>query len=210
MTRYALILIIVAACAAGCTPTYTVHVNTFSQIKEPLSPAASIYVATDPNSRNPILAERIAAKIRTLLQERGYTPVEKAEGARYALTFRAGVDSTRYLDYMPVSRPFGYYGYGGFYRGFGYGYTTYVPYIETVYANWMEMRLYNQGENTKERPQPIWIGEGIVGTDEPDLRRAVNYLLLGLMQYFGADTERWVSIRIKANDPRVQALGETP
>jgi hypothetical protein len=38
------------------------------------------------------------------------------------------------------------------------------------------------------------------------LRNSVNYLLIGLVDYFGADTHRWVSIRLKKNDPRVEWL----
>jgi len=207
MTRGMLLLLIVAA-GAGCTPTYTVHVNTFSEIKEPLSQTTPIYVSVDPNSRNPILADVIAAKARALLRERGYTPAEKAAGAGYTLTFRAGIDSTRVLDYMPVSRPFGgFYGfYGGGFRHFGYGYSTYVPYIETVYAHWMEMRLFTQGPNAKDKTRPIWIGEAVVGRSDAELRASVNYLLIGLFDHFGADTQRWVSLRLKENDPRIEGL----
>jgi hypothetical protein len=210
MTRRTLTLLLVAAGAAGCTPTYRVHVNTFSQFKEPFSPGASIYVATDPNSRNPILAQRIAAKIRSMVEDLGYTAADKAEGAQYRLTFRAGVNTSSYLDYMPVYRPFGgYYGAYGFRRGygFGYGYSVYEPYVETVYGNWLEMRLYGPGSISKERP-PVWIGEAVVGMDEPETRRAVDYLLVGLMEYFGADTRRWVTMTLKENDPRVEGLAE--
>jgi hypothetical protein len=208
MTRYPLITILIAA--AGCTPTYRVHVNTFSQLKEPLSRGTAIYVAADPNSRNPILAEHIAAKLRAALRGEGYTAAEKAAGAAYMMTFRAGMDSSRYLDYVPVSRPYGGFGYyGWYYRPWGFGYTTYVPYIETIYTNWLDTRLYPLGENAN-RTRPVWIGEAIVGTDEPDLRAAVNYLLVGIMEYFGTDTRTWRTMRLKPNDPRVVGLAETP
>jgi hypothetical protein len=211
MTRHVLMLLIVAACAAGCAPAYTVHINTFSEIKEPLSQTAPIYVSSDPNSRNPILADVMAAKTRTLLREHGYTVAEKAGGAGYVLTFRAGIDSTRVTDYMPVSRPFGgFYGrFGSGFRGMGYGYTTYVPYLETVYVHWLEMRLYRQGENVKDKPRPIWIAEAVVGRSDAELRESINYLLVGLTEYFGADTRRWVTTTFKENDPRIQGLAET-
>jgi hypothetical protein len=182
-------------------------VNTFSEIKEPLSQTTPIFVSIDPNSRNPILADVIAAKTRALLQEHGYTPSEKAEGAGYVLTFRAGTDSTRVLDYMPVYRPYGgFYGFYGGYHHFGYGYSTYVPYIETIYAHWMEMRLFTQGPNVKDKTRLVWIGEAVVGRSDVELRASINYLLLGLLDHFGADTQRWVSIRLKENDPRVEGL----
>ncbi len=212
MTRHMRVLLLAAVAVAGCTPTYRVHVNTFSQLQEPLRKGNSIYVAVDPNSRNPILAQRIAAKMRAMLQDLGYAAAEKPENAQYTLTFRAGVDTANYLDYLPVSRPYGgYYGYyGGFYRGFGWGYTTYMPYIETIYAHWLDTRLYGQGDVIKGKAQPVWIGEAIVGMDDPDLRQAVNYLLVGLMEYFGADTQRWVAVKLKQDDPRVLAVAEAP
>jgi len=211
MTRLVSILLLVAGLGAGCTPVYTVHVNTFAEIKEPLSQTASIYVSADPNSRNPILADIMAAKIRTLLQEHGYTPAEKAEGARHILMFRAGIDTTRVMDYMPVSRPLGgFYGFhGGRFRGMGYGYTTYVPYLDTVYVHWLEMRLFGQGPNVKDKTRPVWIAEAIVGRSDAELRDSVNYLLIGLMEYFATDTKRWVSMRLPEDDPRVQGLAET-
>lgn len=208
MTRSVLMLLIVAACAAGCTPAYTVHLNTFSQIQEPLSRSTPIYVSTDPNSRNPILADIIASKIRTLLEEHGYTAAEKAADAGYVLTFRAGIDSTRVMDYTPVARPFGgFHGfYGGGFRGLGYGYTTYVPYIETVYAHWMDLRLFAQGPNAKDKTRPIWIGEAVVGRSDPEMRDSVNYLLIGLFEHFATDTRRWLTLTIKENDPRIEGL----
>ena len=208
MTRSVLLLLIIAACAAGCTPAYTVHMNTFSEIQEPPSQTTPIYVSIDPNSHNPILADVIAAKIRALLEEHGYTATEKAADAGYVLTFRAGIDSTGVMDYMPVSRPFGgFYGfYGGGFRGLGYGYTTYVPYIETVYAHWLDMRLFAQGSNAKDRTHPVWIGEAVVGRSDPEMRDSVNYLLVGLFECFSTDTRRWITMTIKENDPRIEAL----
>ncbi len=212
MTRSVLMLLIVAAGVAGCTPVYTVHVNTFSQVQEPLSQSTPIYVSIDPNSRNPILADIIASKIRTLLEERGYPAAEKPADAACVLTFRAGIDSSRVMDYMPVSRPFGgFYGfYGGGPRGLGYGYTSYAPYIETVYIHWMDMRLFAHGPGAKDQTRPIWIGEAVVGRSDPEMRDSVNYLLIGLFDYFATDTRRWVGMTLKENDPRVQGLAGMP
>ncbi len=212
MTRYVLMLLLGAAGAAGCTPTYRVHVNTFSRLKEPLSKGTSLYVAVDPNSRNPILAEKIGAKMRAMLQDLGYGVAEKPENAQYTLTFRAGVDTSNHLEYTPLAGPFGgYYGlHGGFRHGFGWGYTTYVPYVETVYTHWLEARLYGQGDVIKGKTEPLWIGEAAVGMDSPELRQAVNYLLVGLAEHVGTDTQHWVTVTLKKDDPRVLAAAEAP
>lgn len=207
MTRYVVMLIAAGAAATGCTPTYTVHVDTFSQFQEALSPGTAIYVSADPNSRNPILADTIASKIVALLREHGYNPAGKKEDARYLLTFRAGIDSARVLDYAPVYRPYwGYYGHGGFYHGVGYGASTYVPYIETLYTHWLETRLYPLGEGVENRMQPVWIGNAVVGMDRPELREAIDYLLVGFIEYLATDTQRWVHVRLKEDDPRVQSV----
>lgn len=207
MTRYMLMLAIAAAGVAGCTPTYRVHVNTFADLAEPLSKAAPIYVATDPNSRNPILSKQIESKIKALLQGYGYNPVDKVEAAKYSLTFRAGVDSERVLDYTPIYQP--YYGFYGWYGGpWRYGYTTYVPYIETIYTHWLEMKLYGQDHAAKVRREPVWIGEAVVGRNDPELREAVNYLLVGCIEYLGVDTEGWVTMKIKRDDPRLLGITE--
>jgi hypothetical protein len=221
MTRYTLTVILVAA-AAGCTPTYRVHVNTFSQSPVPLGRSDAIYVAADPNSLNPILATSIATRMRSALRERGYAVTENRADAAYMLTFRAGMDSAQVLNYLPVNPPYGgpgYYGRFGYYPGYGYapwgwgwgfGYTTYVPYIETIYKNWLDTRLYPLHKNAAGPPQPVWIAEAVVGTDEPDLRKAVNYLLAAVMEYFATDTRTWRTVRLKGNDPRVAEFAALP
>lgn len=215
MTRLAWILIVAVAALAGCTPAYKVHVNTYSELGEPLDQSAPIYIAADPNSQNPILRRQIAAKIRDLLAGNGYNPVESVEAAAYMLTFEMGIDSERVMDYAPVSRPYGgFYGGGGRYgRGFGWGlgYTTYMPYIETIYTHWLRMRLYTAkaagGEPVRPADrQTVWLGEAIVGTDNPELREAVNYLLVGCIEYLGSDTKEWVTMTIKADDPRIVGI----
>jgi hypothetical protein len=219
MAKSAWILVAAAAALAGCTPSYRVHVNTYSELDGPLDQAAPIYVAVDPNSQNPILRRQIASKIRDLLLGDGFHPVETAEAATYTLTFEVGIDSERVLDYALVGRPFGSY-YGGYRRGGGFGwglgYSTYEPYIDTIYTHWLRMRLYatkSPGPNTEGgetvRPagrQTVWLGEALVGTETPELREAVNYLLVGCVQYLGADTEEWVTMTIKEDDPRIQGI----
>lgn len=212
MTGRTLLLLLTVAGLAGCTPTYRVHVNAFSQLKEPLSQGETIYVVVDPNSRNPILANTVAAKIKAMLQDLGYAAAENREAAQHTLTFHAGVDRSAYVDYLPVSRPWGgYYGfYGGFHRGFGMGYTAYEPFLETVYSHWLDMRLFGPAKGAKSNTQPVWIGEAVVGLDDPELRQAINYLLVGLMEYFAADTQHWVTVPIRKDDPRVEGLVGMP
>ena len=191
------------------------HVNTYSELDGPLNPAAPIYVATDPNSPNPILRRQIASKIRDLLEGNGYNPVEKLEAAGYSLTFEVGIDSERVLDYAPVQRPYGgFYGgrYGGHY-GWGFGYTTYMPYDRHDVHPLAQDETLRHEERTEDEagssPQIArWSGwaKPSVGTDNPELREAVNYLLVGCLEYLGVDTEEWVTVKIKADDPRILGI----
>lgn len=208
MYRWILVLAAATAGAAGCTTSYRVHVNTYSELGEPLSRTAPIYVATDPNSRNPILARQIEAKIRELLRGNGYNPVATAEAADYTLTSELGMSSDRVVDYTPIYRPYGGFYGGHFYRGWGFGYTTYMPYIDTVYTHWLRMRLYSQKAGGPDRQNVVWLGEAVTGTDDPDLREAVNYLLVACLEFFATDTREWVTVKIEKDDPRVLGIME--
>ena len=79
MNKLCLILLTISICAAGCTTTYRVHVNGFSELDKPISDKASIYVTVDPNSQNPIFDKEIKAKIEMLLKSHGYIPAPDVE-----------------------------------------------------------------------------------------------------------------------------------
>src|SRR4030066_1858706 len=106
MNKLCMILLTISICAAGCTSTFTVHVNGFSELDQPISDKASIYVMVDPNSQNPIFEKEIKAKIEMLLKSRGYIPAPDVEPADYRLVFQVGLDSQRVTGYTPLHRPF--------------------------------------------------------------------------------------------------------
>ena len=205
MVRFMLISVALAVVAAGCTPAYRVHVNTYAEPDLTLSQAASIYVLTDPNSANPILRRQIVSKMTQLLEGYGYNPVDKVEAADYILTFTAGIDSERVVDYMPLHMP--YYGfYGRRFGGWRFGYTTYVPYADTVYTHWLRMRLYVAEADAGGDEGLVWLGEAVTGTGSPELREAVDYLLVGCIEHFGQDTREWVTMKIAEDDPRILGI----
>lgn len=214
MVRSAWVWVAVAGCAAGCTPTYRVHVNTYSDLAEPVSSTAPIYVAADPNAANPILRRQIASKIHGLLEGSGYNPVENGQGAAYTLTFEMGIDSQRVVDYTPIYGPVGGYYYGGHGRHFGWGYTytTYVPYVDMMYTHWLKIRLYTcQAGDPNGMSQPsdnkmVWLGEASLGTRSAEAREAADYLLAACIEYFGADTREWITVAIREDDPRISGI----
>lgn len=203
MNKLYLILLSVLICATGCTSTYTVHVNGFSELDQPIKENASIYVSVDPNSQNPIFDKEIKAKIEMLLKQHGYIPVSDVKLSDYRLAFKVGLDSHRESGYTPLYHP-----YVGFYdRYWGYydlGYYGYVPYIDTYYNQWLVMKVFApSSETTGGTELVIWIGEAAVDTYAADLRRVVNYLLVADFEYFGQDTGTQMVLKIPPEDPRI-------
>jgi hypothetical protein len=203
MNKLYLILLSVSICATGCATSYTVHVNGFSEINQPIKEKASIYVDVDPNSRNPIFDKEIKAKIEKLLKRHGYNPVSDVNLSDYRLAFKVGLDSRRESGYTPLYHPYiGFYdGYWGYYD---FGYYGYVPYIDTYYDQWLVIKVFAPGpEIAKRAEQVIWIGEVKVDTYVADIRRVINYLLVAGFEYFGQDTGRQMTLKIPPDDPRI-------
>jgi hypothetical protein len=206
MKKLCLILLLAPVCAGGCTTTYLVHVNGFSERGEPIKENASIYVSIDPNSGNPIFDDEIKAKIELLLKQHGYIPAVSLENSDYRLAFKTGLDSHRVTGYMPLYRPyFGFYDrYWGYYD---FGYYGYVPYFETYYDQWLVMKVFSsKSDGTGRDQQVVWIGEAMLATAASDVRRLVNYLLIAGFEYFGQDTGRQMVVEIEPDDPRVLEL----
>ena len=203
MNKLCVILISILICTTGCSTAYTVHVNGFSELDQPIRNKASIYVTVDPNSQNPIFDKEIKAKIEMLLKSHGYIPAPNIEQADYRLAFQAGLDSRRVSGYTPLYRPF--IGFHNRFSGdYHFGYTSYVSYIDTYYDQWLVIKVFAPAPDTASpTEQVIWIGEAVVGTDIADLRRVVDCLLVAGFEYFGRDTKRQIILKIPPDDPRI-------
>ena len=203
MNKLYLILLAVSVCATGCTTSYIVHVNGFSELDRPIKEKASIYVAKDPNSRNPIFDNEIKTKIEMLLKEHGYDPASDVEHSDYRLTYKVGLDSRRVSGYTPLYRP--YFGfYDGYWGDYHFGYYGYVPYIDTYYDQWLVIKVFACEPDTNPRTEKvIWIGEAMIDLDTADLRQVVNYLLVAGFEYFGKDTGKQMALKILPDDPRI-------
>jgi len=206
MNKLCLAVLALSVCAAGCTTSYRIHVNGFSELDQPIKENSSIFVAIDPNSRNPIFDNEIRAKIEMLLKEHNYIPAAAIGQADYRLTFQVGLDSRKVSGYTPLYHP--YIGFHDRYWGdYHFGYYGYIPYIDTYYDQWLVMKVFPcKTETSPQNKQIVWIGEAIIGTDAADLRRIVNYLLVGLFEYFGKDTSRQMVVRVSYEDPRIVRL----
>jgi hypothetical protein len=193
----------------GCTSSYTVHVNGFSELDRPIKEGAPIYVAVDPNSRNPIFDNEIKTKIEILLKSHGYSPTADAEQADCRLIFQVGLDSRSVYGYTPLYRP--YMGYHDrYWGGYHFGYTGYVPYVDTYYDQWLVLKVFAPETDAIKNEKVIWIGEAMISTDSADLRRIVDYLLIVGFEYFGEDTNRQIVVKISSDDPRIIKMTTLP
>jgi len=198
-----MILLSISICVGGCSTGYTVRVNGFSKLDEPIKEKASIYVTADPNSRNPIFDTEIKTKIESLLKERGYVSASDVELSDYRLAFRTSMDSRRVSGYMPLYHPFVSF-QDRYWGDYHFGYTSYVPYIDTYYDHWLVMKVFaSNSDAAPKTEQVVWIGEAMVGTSVADLRDVVNYLLVAGFEYFGEDTGKQIILKILPDDPRI-------
>ncbi len=210
MTRFGLIAVLLATCAAGCTTTYRVYFNGFSELAGPIKDQASVYVVLDANSQNPIFDREIKAKIETLLKWHGYIPADAPAGSDYRLTFQAGVNSRSVSGLAPVYHPAGGF-HGGYWEGYHFGYTAYIPFSDTLYDQWLVLKLFAlPAAGTSGPDRLVWVGEAITSTSVADLRQAVNYLLVAGFEYLGVDTKRRIGLTIRADDPRILQLTAQP
>ena len=210
MNKICLILITISICTAGCTARYTLYMNGFSELDEPIKDNASVYVTVDPNSRNPIFDNQIKAKVEMLLKQHGYVPAPNVEESDYRLAFQVGLDSRRVAGYEPLYRP--YVGiHDGYYGDYHFGYTTYVPYVDTYYNQWLVIKVFAPDPDTvPQTEQVVWIGEAMISTSVADLRYVINYLLVAGFEYFGVDTGKQMVLKIRSDDPKIIRIATLP
>ena len=207
MLKWTIILTIAIVSASGCTAGHRVYVNGYAEQTEPIARNAALYVATDPNSPNPIFERQIKANAETLLRGYGYTVADAPGTADYRVSFQVGMKSAQVTGYTPVYRP--HFGpRGGYPNGLQFGFSTYVPYIDTLYDHWLILRLFKADSVSAETPNLVWVGEAMMSTNRAELRETVGYLLIGGIEYLGIDTERKVTMTIKEDDPRLAGIGE--
>lgn len=203
MKKLFFILAAFSICFTGCTAGYRVHVNGFSERYRQIKDKSSVFVSEDPNSQNPIFDKEIKEKIKELLKWYDYVPVSAVEKADYRLTFQVRMDSHHSSGFTPLHHP--YAGFRtGYWRDYHFGYTTYVPYYDTFYDQRLIVKVFERKKSPEsDSEQVVWFGEAMVSTSGDDIRRTIDYLLVGCFEYFGADTTRQKSLYVTEKDPRI-------
>ena len=208
MMRLIPLLGLFVLCAAGCTTSYHVYINGYSELPASLAKDVPICVATDSGSRNPVRDDQVKVKIDRLLRDDGYTVVPPDQ-AEYRLSFQLGTRSEEIIGYAPYRE---YYrgGYGWHRGGYGFGYTAAVPYVDTLSNHWLTMRLSRVKPNEPNEGKVVWVGEAMTQMERPDTRQAIDYLLVACLERLGLDTHGQVMISIRQDDPRIQDAETNP
>jgi hypothetical protein len=189
------VLIVSLLALTGCAESYTVRVNGFAETQNLILPNAHIRVVTDPNSENPLFDNEIKTKIVKLLTSRGFLPVDDP-ASEYRLTFRSGIMSHLVEDVEFVSGGFGSGGRNRVFINGGY----YAPYIRTSWDQWLQIKVF-RGDKV------VWVGEAVTSKYHAEKRRDIDYLLVGVFEFFGRNTADMKTIEITEKDPRIAALG---
>ncbi len=186
----------------GCA-NYMVEVNGFAEAEKPLKSNATVYVASYPESTNPIFNQEIRGKIEYLLKQRGYTPVEAEDKADLYLSFKLGVNAQVFMGfpevYHPVSSAYGYYWRDHYY--------SYFLDLETLYDEWLAIKVYDAAPGKPvEQHNLVWVGEAVTSRYSTNLREDANFLLVAVFEHFGQDTCKRITIGLKNKDPRILCL----
>ncbi len=202
-------LLIVAAfmLAAGCTPSYRVHFNGYSELSEPPDRDAPVYVATDPNAENLVFQRQVKDKAKRLLDAEGYAVAEAPESAAYEITFRVGTMARETIDRTPMVGLRGGF-YGGYSRGYAFGPMFYQPYYDTEYRQWLIVRLFRLYSDTSEPRHLVWVGEAALQADRAAIRQLIDYLLVACIEHLGIDTQEEITLKIERDDPRVMEIAD--
>ncbi len=175
---------------SGCAETYSIHINCNSDANNPVPPTARIFVEVEPNAENPLLANEVRAKIEKLLLKNSYEVVPDPCAADYQLSSNFGTAPREAMNYEKRS-----YSASGT-RGPG----TYMPYLEMNVDHWIQLKLYRADK-------VVWTGEARAMQQYIDERKMVDYLLVGVFEYFAHDSHGEQNMPIKEDDPRVTDLG---
>ena len=202
MKKLSVVAMVSLLLLGGCA-NYMVEVNGFGQNEQPLKTNTTVYVASYPDSSNPIFDQEIRGKIEYLLKQQGYTPVEAEDKADLCLAYKLGVDSQPHTGfkevYYPTSAAYGYY-----WRD---NYDSYFLDLETLYDEWLAIKVYEAAPGKPvEQREPVWVGEAVTTRYSTNLRNDVDFLLVAVFEHFGQDTCERITIGLCNNDPRIVCL----
>ncbi len=160
-----------------------------------------IFVYTNPQASNPILATEVASKISNLLIKKGYSVVSEIKESDAVILFEIGLGGTRTIvRSSSVSKS---------------KINIYTGQLETVpttttSSSTQNLRYltlyYYKSENFSDTSMPIWVGEVRSYGSSSDLRFVSGYLIVAGFEHFLEDTERELKKTYLSGDKKLSIL----
>lgn len=181
-----IILLIFLNLICGCLTYpahYVVKVNGYTGGKPGIQSNKTVIVFRNPKAQNPLLEEEIASKITIALKSKDFIPSDASNGSEYILFFSYGIG--------PGSTYTSTFSYEGtrlnIFTGRLEPTTEVGSSVSTVYTRRLFLNLYEL-KGLSENSKPVWVGESYSTGSSSDLRKVVDYLILGAFEHFGEDT----------------------
>jgi len=217
MKKALFVLAFAAVATAGCATRYHVTTSGYLDAAKPAGIPAGASFSLVPNNDvpNPLFDDEVRAKIERALAARGHR-IEPAFSADFLVRYRTDNTGNRIL----TTRPERMYGPSVVQRVYvsgsnqAYNVVTQtdaiynVPETLTVYTSRLFLEVVPRG--AAEGTRPVWVGDSITESANPDLREVIDYLIAATFKYFGQNTGRNKEVTLGPKDPSLVPLQGPP
>jgi hypothetical protein len=188
---FALLLLIITL--SSCVTHYSVKVNGFLSDNLEVPEKPKIFVYTNPQSLNPILAQQITGKISNLLLNSGYSVVNELQDSDTTLLFEIGLGDT----ITSIGSRNKLNVHTGKFENVATSSTKHLRYLNLYYYI---------SENLTKTSMPIWIGEIRSYGSSTDLRVVSDYLILAGFEHFLENTKKELNKTYLPGDKKLNIL----
>ncbi|MBI4843005.1 MAG: hypothetical protein HY809_01595 [Nitrospirae bacterium] len=186
------------ACA-GHAAKYDIHLHADTADNLRLSEKKRVMVYTKKETRNLILEMETAEKINKALSAYGYKPVENISDADYVLLFEYGIDTGK-----TASTTDSGFALNAFTGRFESKRSTST---EIEYTKHLLLRLF-ASENFSGSSKPLWTCKANIQDDSSNLRKTIDYLLVGAFENFGGNSGGEMVLTISSEDERLKRINK--
>ena len=211
-----LLILMCLTVLVACTKTTEVVVDSYVNHQEVNKKFAfgSKFAIVPIASENNLLSQEVGYKIENKLKKMGYK-VDSLVNTDYILFYKINsytdikvVSTEKYVTTNVYSGYIEdpYWGHCSHPRSVLFQEGTFVPVQEEVteYVASLTLEVYERGVSNREGQLPIWSETSLIRSEEDNLRKKINYLILGAFQYFGKSSQDEQTIKFDEKDPKVQ------
>ena len=199
MERKILVTAIVAALALGSGCSYKIYVRGVHDLEAGrIEPDMGLHIQVNATSGDKEAHDALAAKIKTVLENKGYNVVPEAQAVAY-LFFEYDMEDLVKRKYLHPS------------PGISSGMSTYAgegPFVHTLSVSVVNAGSYmTEG---KAQADVLWAGGAVLDTTSLRSPRVVDMLVVVLFDHFPDDTQQTLRVGMNLNDPRAKRLWPEP